>query len=131
MKLKIADSFQSEYVVDNQTHQLFLGISKDYNPLHTDKEYAVSKGFKANVMHGNILNCFISHFIGEGLPQKNVVIHSQSIQYKNPVYLDDKLQFQAKVDQIIESVNAVVLKYEFKNESRDTVAKGKIQIGLL
>jgi 3-hydroxybutyryl-CoA dehydratase len=131
MKLKIADSFQSEYVVDNQTQELFLEISKDFNPLHMDKEYAVSKGFKAIVMHGNILNCFISHFVGEGLPHKNVVIHSQSIQYKFPVYLDDKLQFQAEVDQVIESVNAAVLKYEFKNESRDTVARGKIQIGLL
>jgi 3-hydroxybutyryl-CoA dehydratase len=131
MKFKVSDSFQAEYVVDSQIHQLFLGISKDYNPLHTDKEYAASKGFEARVMHGNILNCFLSHFIGEGLPQKNVVIHSQTIQYKNPVYLDDKLQFQAKVDQIIESVNAVVLKYEFKNKSSKTVAKGKIQIGLL
>jgi len=131
MKFKVSDSFHAEYVVNAQIHQLFLEISNDHNLLHTDREFAVSKGFKANVMHGNILNCFLSHFIGEGLPQNNVIIHSQTIQFKNPVYLDDKLQFQAKVDQIIKSVNVVIFKYEFKNESLKSVARGNIQIGLV
>ena len=45
MKFKVSDSFYAEYVVNAQIHQLFLGISNDHNPLHTDKEFAVSKGF--------------------------------------------------------------------------------------
>jgi acyl dehydratase len=119
------------FVIDAKTYSSFLDISKDYNPLHTDNKFAAEKGFKSKVMHGNILNCFLSYFIGEMLPQKNVIIHSQEVQYKHAVYLNDRLEFQAIVDAIYKSVNVIIFKYTFKNESSKVVGKGKIQIGLL
>jgi len=64
------------------------------------------------------------------LPTKKVIIHSQEIQYKNAVYLNDKLDFKAIIIGVYESVNSVEFKFDFKNESSKTVAKGKIQIGL-
>jgi acyl dehydratase len=82
-------------------------------------------------MHGNILNAFISYFIGECLPVKNVVIQSQSIDFKKPVYINTKIQFIATVDSIVESVNVVIFKFNFQNSQNVVVAKGKIQIGLL
>lgn len=99
--------------------------------MHTNEQFAISKGFKGMVMHGNILNGFLSYFIGERLPDKNVIIHSQEIQFKNPVYLNDELKFTAIISGIYESVNAIEFKYDFKNADSKTVAKGKIQIGLL
>jgi acyl-CoA thioesterase FadM len=81
-------------------------------------------------MHGNILNGFVSYFIGECLPTKNVIIHSQEIQFKNAVYLNDELQFKSEIIGIYESVNAIEFKFDFKNKEGKTVAKGKIQIGL-
>ena len=82
-------------------------------------------------MHGNILNGFLSFFIGERLPTKDVIIHSQEIQFKNAVYLNDELQFNAEVIGIYESVNAIEFKYSFKNKTAKIVAKGKFQIGVL
>lgn len=82
-------------------------------------------------MYGNILNAFLSYFIGECLPTKDVIIHSQEIQYKNPVYLNDQLNLQYVVDELYESVNVVIFKYKFKNQHNKMVAKGKIQIGLI
>ena len=82
-------------------------------------------------MHGNILNAFLSYFIGECLPTKDVIIHSQDIQFKNPVYLDDKLNFTASVSGVFESVSAVEFKYFFRNSQSKVVAKGKIQIGII
>ena len=82
-------------------------------------------------MHGNILNGFLSYFIGECLPKKDVIIHSQEIQFKNPVYLNDELQFKATILDVYESVNTVEFKYEFRNVETKVVAKGKIQIGIL
>jgi acyl-CoA thioesterase FadM len=82
-------------------------------------------------MHGNILNGFLSCFIGEALPVKNVMIHSQEINYKKPVYMNDTLKLKAAVKEIHESVNAVVFKFSFVNQSNEIVAKGTIQIGIL
>tara|TARA_B110000211_G_scaffold194099_1_gene222130 strand:- start:3327 stop:3722 length:396 start_codon:yes stop_codon:yes gene_type:complete len=131
MIFNINDKFEESFVVSKKTHQDFIQLSQDVNPLHTNGEFALSKGFQGVVMHGNILNAFLSYFIGECLPSKDVIIHSQDIQFKNPVYLDDKLNFTASVSGVFESVNAVEFKYYFRNLELKVVAKGKIQIGII
>lgn len=122
--------FEEHFIVSDETYNGFIQLFQDKNPLHTDESFAISKGFKGKVMHGNILNGFLSYFIGECLPTKNVIIHSQEIQFRNAVYLHDKLQFKAEIIGIYESVNAIEFKYDFKNAAAKTVAKGKIQIGI-
>ena len=131
MLFNLKDAFENTFLVTEKEYSSFLFLSNDHNPLHTDTDFAKSKGFDGKVMHGNILNAFLSYFIGESLPTKNVIIHSQEIQYKNPVYLNDELKFSAHVSGVYTSVNAVEFKFNFKNSIAKTVAKGKIQIGLL
>ncbi len=130
MIFNIGDYFEEIFIVSDETYGGFIQIFKDKNPLHTSENFAIDKGFKGIVMHGNILNGFLSYFIGECLPTKNVIIHSQEIQFKNVVYLNDKLKFKAEITGVYESVNVIEFRYDFKNESKKTVAKGKIQIGL-
>jgi 3-hydroxybutyryl-CoA dehydratase len=131
MIFKLEDTFDKPFIVSSEIYSGFIKLFKDENPLHTDEQFAKTKGFKGRVMHGNILHGFISYFIGECLPVKNVIIHSQEIEFKNAVYLNDELQFKAVITGIYESVNAVEFKYDFKNAASKIVAKGKIQIGLL
>ena len=128
-------TFKEEFCVSEETYNGFVQLFRDKNPLHTNEAFAIGKGFKGMVMHGNILNGFLSYFIGECLPAKNVVIHTQEIQFKNPVYLNDRLYFKAQISGIFESVNAVEFKFEFCKlpewNKNQVVAKGKFQIGLL
>ena len=128
--MKQGDKIKHHFVVDEAAYRGFISIFKDNNPLHTDKEYAISKGFKERVMHGNILNGFLSYFVGECLPTKDVIIHSQQIRFNKPVYLNDKLEFEAEVEEVIDSVKVVKFKFHFKNNEGKVVAKGNIQIGL-
>ncbi len=120
-----------DFQVTEEVYHSFLTAFKDFNPLHTNNEFAKEKGFENKVMHGNILNGFVSYFVGECLATKNIIIHSQQIQFNNPVYLNDKLTFDAKVFEIYSSVNAIEFKFVFKNALQKTVAKGKVQIGFL
>jgi len=131
MIFKTGDIFEAKFCVSAETHQGFIKLFLDKNPLHTNPEFAIARGFKGTVMHGNILNGFLSYFVGECLPLKDVVIHSQDIQFKNAVYLNDELQFKAEVTGVYESVDAIEFKYDFKNRDAKIVAKGKLQIGLL
>ncbi len=123
--------FAETFTVSDNVYQGFIALFKDKNPLHTNERFASEKGFKEKVMHGNILNGFLSYFIGECLPVKDVIIHSQEIQFKNPVYLNDSLIFEATVSEIFESVNTIEFKFTFKNSSDKVVSKGKIQIGII
>ena len=131
MIFKVDDKYEHTFKVSDEVYEGFIDVFKDTNPLHTDEAFARAKGFKGRVMHGNILNGFLSYFLGECLPDKNVIIHSQEIQFKNAVYLNDELSFEAKVIGVFESVNAIEFKFVFKNIDNKVVSKGQIQIGLL
>ena len=131
MIFKEGDSFENSFTVSEESYLKFIELSNDNNPLHTNEEFAMTMGFQGKVMHGNILNAFLSFFIGECLPTKNVIIHSQEIQFKNAVYMNDKLSFTSKVSGVFESVNAVEFKYYFRNKANKVAAKGKFQIGIL
>lgn len=123
--------YRHVFVVNETVYKAFQQGTGDYNPLHCDEAFAKSKGFPQCVMYGNILNGFLSYFIGMMLPTQDVIIHSQDIAYKNPVFMNDELEFTAKVDDISEAVKAVIFKYTFRNTAGKVVAKGHIQIGLI
>lgn len=131
MIFSLNDKYEKQFSVTDAVYNGFLAIFQDHNPLHTNEAFAKAKGFKGKVMHGNILNGFLSYFIGECLPTKDVIIHKQEIQFKNPVFLNDTVFFEASVCEVYESVNAVEFKFTYKNSDRVVVAKGKIQIGIL
>jgi len=125
------DRFTHSYTVSPLIHEQFIELFGDRNPLHTDEPFSRRKGFQGRVMHGNILNGFLSHFIGELLPIKNVIIQSQEIKYYKPVYLNDELLLAAFVEDVHESVNVVEFKFNFSNTNGMRVAGGKIMIGII
>ena len=132
MDLSIFDKeYQHKFVVTQAVYDGFQQCSGDFNPLHTQEAFAKSKGFSECVMYGNILNGFVSYFIGMLLPTPDVIIHSQDIMFKNPVFLNDELEFTAKVEDISEVVNTVIFKYAFRNAAGKLVARGHVQIGVI
>jgi acyl dehydratase len=128
---QLSQSFSCHFDVNQDVYDLFLKLSNDCNHMHVSDDYAQQYGFESKIMHGNILNAFISYFVGECLPIKNVIIQSQSIDFKKPIYMNTKIQLLATVDSIVESVNVVIFKFNFQNNQNVVIAKGKIQIGLL
>jgi acyl dehydratase len=124
-------NFEAEFTLTPEIYRGFIALFNDKNPMHTDSAYAAARGFKGILMHGNILGGFLSYFIGEMLPVKNVIIHTQDISYRKPVYLNDRLFFKARVSEVHESVNVTVFKFSFTNLAGETAAKGNIQIGFL
>ena len=129
--MKPGDRFSKDFEVTQEVYAGFIAIFRDRNDLHTDSVFARARGFQDMVMHGNILNGFISYFVGECLPLRNVIIHAQEIKYNKPVYLGDRLELQVEVTEVVESVGVVQFRFQFLNQTSVTVAKGKIQIGIL
>ena len=131
MDFQLNHCYKQRYTVTPEVYLYFQICSGDLNPLHTDEEFARLKGFIGKVMYGNILNVFISHFVGECLSTKDVIIHSQSITFKNPVYMNESLEFEAVVSGIFEAVNAIEFKYKFIKQNGQIAAKGLLQIGVI
>ena len=122
------------YQVTEEVYDHFQRCSLDYNPLHTDSAYANSKGFRGIVMYGNILNAFISHFVGMLLPAKELMIQSQDISFHKPVFLNDEILLESEIDIVSEAVNIINYKLKFRrlaDGKPELVAKGHVQVGLL
>ncbi len=131
MLFSVNDKFEHEFTVTEKVYATFIATFNDCNPLHIDDAFAQAKGFNSKVMHGNILGGFLSYFIGECLPTKDVIIHSQQLSFTNAVYLNNTLRFVATVIEVYESVSTVVFKFSFTNQEGKVACKGKIQIGII
>ncbi len=131
MDMKVGDQFHQDFDVSESIYKGFIEVFSDRNELHTDRSFAQSKGFESEVMHGNILNGFLSYFVGECLPIRNVIIHSQSILFSKPVYMGNRVTLLAQISDLFESVGAVEFKFQFQNSEKVIVAKGKIQVGII
>ena len=125
----------ANYKVTPEIYHSFQRCSNDYNPLHTDTAFAMRHGFPKCVMYGNILNAFLSHFVGMLLPTRKVIIQSQDISFHRPVFLNDELELTAEPESVSEAVRSVVYKVAFRKivgwGKSALIAKGHVQIGLL
>ena len=122
------------YQVSQEVYDCFQRCSQDMNPLHTDEAFAHEKGFEGRVMYGNILNAFVSHFVGMLLPTPNVMIQTQDIQYRKPVFLGDTILLKSEIQDTSEAVEIVNFKLKFfrtNSEKPQLVASGHVQVGLL
>ena len=131
---QLCPSLEHTYCVTQQVYDAFRLCSGDNNPLHISENFAHEHGFEGRVMYGNILNAFLSHFVGVLLPCDQVMIHAQDISFHAPVYLGDQLLFQAQCETVSEAVDIVIYKFKFvRNEGgkRRLVARGHVQIGFL
>lgn len=124
------ETYTYKFKVTDKVYNGFIDVFADRNPMHTNEQFAREKGFKSIVMHGNILGGFLSYFIGECLTEKNVMIYSQTIDFKKPVYLNDELVLNASIEEIYDSVKTAEIKFSFENSEGVKVAKGKVLIGV-
>jgi len=126
--IKTGTEFEQTFEVTESLYKGFIELFQDRNPLHTDRQFAQGFGFAQVVLHGNILNGFLSFFVGQCLPEKNVMIINQSIDYHQPVFVNDSLTLFAEVKHVSEGLGLTEFKYKFVNQENTRVAKGKISI---
>ena len=124
-------STSHEYALDQHVYDSLVLQFGDSNPLHVDAEYARSCGFSGKVMHGAILNGFLSHFIGVHFPGRNALLHSVDIAYRAPNYLGEVIRIDATVVQKVQALQILVLRVAFTNTTQNrVVAQAKVQVGV-
>jgi 3-hydroxybutyryl-CoA dehydratase len=132
-QLTAGEGFHTEhlYTITPAVYERFVAAFGDTNRLHVDDGFAQSRGFPERVMHGAILNGFISHFVGVHFPGNGSLLHSVSAQYKSPCHLGDQVRIEATVTQVSEAVGVVTMELVLTNLTRSRVAaKARVQVGV-
>lgn len=125
----IDQTMQVTYEMNEMVFLNYMTAFQDTNRIHTDEEIAKKLGFKGKVMHGGIINGFISNFIGVHFPGDLSLIHYVQIDYHSPLFLNDKVVITGKINQIIDSIKALVINLRITNNEGTLLAKAKVQVG--
>lgn len=125
-------SRERDYVITQLVYENFLALFGDRSPLHVDSAYAQQCGFRDTLMHGAILNGFISNFVGMVFPGGKSLELSVDIRFLLPSFLGDTLRLRGEIAQKLDSRDVVVLHLTFVNQSHDaTVATARVQIKMM
>ncbi len=130
-QLKIGQEFFRSIDITEELLMIFGDLAKDHNRIHTDEDYAKSKGFKGKVSYGNILGLLISALVGETLKEYEVMLISQSINYKKPLYLGDIITLKGIIKENNEVLKVVKIKLQFSINSGDVCAAGDCMVKYL
>jgi acyl dehydratase len=118
-----------DYAITPAVFGAFLEAFDDRSPIHVDRDAAVAAGFPEVVMHGAILNGFLSHFVGMILPGAGSTLLSVDLRYLQPSHLHDQLRLRATIAQRVEALQVVVLHVIFENLTRGArAATGRVQV---
>src|SRR5262245_32705646 len=116
-------TIQQSYELSQHVYEAFLSAFDDRSPIHVDPDYARAAGFEGRVMHGAILNGFLSNFVGMVFPGQRALLLSADIRYLAPSYLGDRIDLIATVAQKVSSQRVAVLNVKF-DKSGSLVANG-------
>ena len=118
-----------DYAFTPVVYQHFLDAFHDYSPIHVDEDYAKSRGFAGRVMHGSLLNGFVSHFIGIWFPGRFSLLLAVDLRFAKPSYLGDCLRLETVVSQKMDAKNIIVLDAQLSNLTQNHLAaRARIQV---
>jgi len=130
--LYIGQSSSFKFKITNEIYKNFLKISSDYNPIHTEKSYAIKHGFDDKIMHGLLTSSFYSKFIGMNLPGKYSVLNEINIKFMNPVYLNDILLIKGTIISKHENFKVITINSKITNINNNLiVSKANIKVMLI
>ena len=84
-------------IITNDMVHKFAEVSGDRNPIHIDDEYASKTIFGKRIVHGMLLSSLFSKMIAETYPGKGSIYLNQSLNFKNPCYINDEVVVTIKL----------------------------------
>jgi 3-hydroxybutyryl-CoA dehydratase len=124
----LAHDFEATFT--EEMAQDFARISGDVNPLHVDREYAVSAGFPSPVLFGMLTSSLYSKLVGVYLPGKYALLEGIDLDFNAPVFAGEKLLVHGEIVFKSESYRRMEIKANIRKEDRKLVSKALIRVGM-
>jgi acyl dehydratase len=119
---------QAQLKFTNQDMQAFADLSRDQNPIHSSDAAAKACGFKGRVVYGGLIIAAVSRLLGMEIPGPGCIWHSLSMQFKNPLYVDETAELTGIVSYC--NTDLGFFKIDLKvMKDKTVIAKGEAQSG--
>ena len=114
-----------ERTITQEMVDAFGDISGDFNPLHTDVDYAVSLGNPGTVVYGMLTASLYSTMAGMYLPGKYCLLQQMETKFRKPVYIGDTLTVTGSIIQKTDFPAQIVVEVKIRNQNGKLVNSGK------
>lgn len=114
--------------ISRAENEAFAKISGNWSPLHTDPEFAKSKGYKDCPLYGMLLASKFSYLLGMVLPGKDSICLSQSLYFHKPVFIDEPFYIRGRVIAKSASTKVVEIKTEILDAEGRVAVDGEAQV---
>jgi 3-hydroxybutyryl-CoA dehydratase len=86
--------------ITNDDVLAFAELSGDVNPVHLSDAFASATMFKQRIAHGFLTASLLSTVLGTKLPGPGCIYLSQSLKFRAPVFIGDKVVATAKITSL-------------------------------
>jgi acyl dehydratase len=128
--IQIGDTASFDRLWKEEDILTFAALSGDTNPLHMDDEYAQTTQFKRRLVHGMLVASLCSTLVGMHIPGKRCLYLSQSLFFKNPVYIGDTVTITGTVTAKSLSTKIVSIAISIRR-GEEEVLEGEARVQVL
>jgi 3-hydroxybutyryl-CoA dehydratase len=125
--LTVGQSAEATRPVTDADIVAFAAVTGDDNPLHLDEAYAAATPFGGRIAHGMLSAGYISAVIGTRLPGPGAIYVSQSLRFRRPVRIGDRVTTRAEISAIDQARARVTIKTTCLVEGK-TVVDGEAEV---
>lgn len=120
------DSRSFSFVVTPEDLDLFISLSGDTAPLHTDAAFAREQGFENCVVYGALMVAKLSRMISLELPGTNAIWTGLDINFRKPLYVGETATIELTVDGKSNAARMITLNMRIKS-ARGLIASGRLE----
>ena len=124
-KLHVGDKASLTRMFSEADVKQFAKLSLDTNPIHLDEHDAEDSFFGQRVVHGMLTASLFSGLIGVELPGHGAIYLGQTLSFKAPVFLGEKVTASVEIIHIREDKPIVTLRTLCINSKGEVVIEGE------
>jgi len=127
--LEIGAHADVTFTVTDADMAAFAALSGDYNPLHTDADFARARGFPGPVVFGGLLLAKVSQLIGMRLPGRDAIWSGVAMRFHRPLFVGDEATARGEVTAWSPSTGFMTLQLKVTSAA-GVIAKGSADVVL-
>lgn len=118
--------FEKKFLSDDVFN--YANLTEDNNLIHLDSSYAQESIFGQRIVHGMLVASMFSKIFGTIYPGKGCLYYGQNLEFRKPVFLDEKIKAIATLVEYDEKKKIGTFKTEAFNAKQEKVIGGVAKI---
>lgn len=126
MPIRIGDRAEHRFIVEKEDMAWFQKISADSSLIHTNAEFARSRGFDDVIVYGGLMLAHLSHVLGMQIPGAAGTSLRWTIDYRRPLYVGAEAGIEFEVTGVSPATGVVDGKFRILSAAK-LIATGSTQ----